>query len=109
MSVERARGEGLSDLQPIATAPKDGTRILLAWCPDTHRFPNLPSIMDIRLGRWSASYRYGYQEGWVDRNYYRIECCTHWAPILEPPKIPTRRRQHDMPSMQDTLDNRNQT
>lgn len=50
--------------RPIATAPKDYTRVLL-W-----------SSYGIRIGLWNGG------SGWLSLNYGRP---THWMPLPEPP------------------------
>jgi hypothetical protein len=67
-----ALSEGLGAWQPIATAPRDGTGILL-W---------QPGIDEPHVGRWS---RPPYQEWWGDA--WAPPGCqpTHWMPLPAPP------------------------
>lgn len=48
----------------ISTAPKDGTRVLLRRMIDTTKFPNLPEIGWIKVGKWVADWQDGYEEAW---------------------------------------------
>jgi hypothetical protein len=60
----------MSEWQPIATAPRDGTWLLLhAW-----HWGRLPTI-----GVWSR-----YSNCWQDHNH-GLDRPTHWAPIPAPP------------------------
>lgn len=72
--------------QPIATAPKDGTRIVLAnagavdvgsWCDEV--VPAKESGVEIECGL---------PEGWYGMTefYPDDRCPTHWMPLPEPPK-----------------------
>ena len=60
-----------SQWQPIETAPKDGTSILLGW-----------SGVDAQCGRWVRS---GYRNGfWADHGAIFTNP-THWQPLPAPP------------------------
>lgn len=76
----------MSCWQPIETAPKDGTQILLfdpsgTWDPDLASFS--PRVA---VGAWK-DFPNGHGE-W--RGYYSglsaVEEPTHWMPLPEPPK-----------------------
>lgn len=65
--------------QPIKTAPKDGTRVLL-WCDETPR---------IVVSEWA---KFDEWQGWVfsDEALADIQpegpsCPTHWMPLPPPP------------------------
>jgi hypothetical protein len=58
--------------QPIETAPKDGTRVLL-HSPSTHTYTGIVASWCLIEERW---------EEWGD--YYPCSP-THWMPIPEPP------------------------
>lgn len=60
--------------QPIETAPKDGTWILLSGCSFGH---------NMRVGRW---YFWSDTQGcdWSDYNNRGFKP-THWMPLPEPP------------------------
>jgi hypothetical protein len=66
--------------QPIETAPKDGTHILLGGCK------NGPSV---RIGNWgSGQYNRrtrSYDPDWAD-GAGPLTGPTHWQPLPEPPK-----------------------
>lgn len=68
--------EVLPGLQPIETAPKDGTYILLLG-------PPLAAGLPIRceVGRWSSS------DQWMSHKHVAFEQATHWLPmpVLEAP------------------------
>lgn len=65
----------MADWQPIETAPKDGTRVLL-HTPDTHRYSPV-------LGSWSD-----FEERWEEWGDYYPCYPTHWMPLPEPPEAP---------------------
>jgi hypothetical protein len=72
-----------NDWQPIETAPKDGTRILIAGCV-------IGPL--IRIGWWGAG-RYldrvrGYERDWTDGNSHGWRP-THWMRLPEPPALRT--------------------
>lgn len=65
--------------QPIETAPKDGTQVLLIrWVPDTRRH----GWMDI--DRWATKEE---GRGWVGFGSFNPEFwpATHWMPLPAPP------------------------
>lgn len=77
----------MTDWQPIATAPKDGRRILgfgrLSW--------DDPGMLSIGTVRWDATYN-----RWeIDPNEnteYDADTCdlTHWMPLPAPPSAQSR-------------------
>jgi len=73
-------GEAMSEWQPIETAPKDGTRVIL-WLKD-ECFPALAAwIMfcpDDEEPGW-----YVFEMGQYGDDFNEI---THWMPLPEPPK-----------------------
>ena len=78
----------MSSWQPIETAPKDGTIILLcrttgkrepevypgAWCPDETEEAEYPWLFWERLNKQQVK-----PNGWADG------IPTHWMPLPEPP------------------------
>ena len=62
----------MTSWQPIKTAPKDGTEIIV-WM----------GRKDIRLGWYFAPS--SNTRGWMDQNSKTIRP-THWMPLPEPPK-----------------------
>jgi hypothetical protein len=66
--------------QPIETAPKDGTSVLLA------------DNDEIQICQWSERNVFGVREwcyGHCEGEYnsrYTFDCPTHWMPLPEPPK-----------------------
>jgi hypothetical protein len=69
----------MSDWQPIATAPKDGTDVLLF----AREGECAPSVY---VGRWSTSAWYG--AAWVayeHRSETEYLTPTHWMPLPAPP------------------------
>jgi len=61
-----------TDWQPIETAPKDGTRILL-FHPDRHE------ELQIMIGKWHAGH-----ELWENEGVFSCGM-THWKPLPLPP------------------------
>jgi hypothetical protein len=68
--------------QPIETAPKDGTRVLIYgyWDGELSDLDEEPEVWKARfsLGTW-----------WVDSDQYyvaRVVNPTHWMPLPKPPK-----------------------
>ena len=75
----------MSEWQPIETAPKDGTEILLL---KEIRWVNGDS-KDGRIGNgyWIAPYWFEQKtEIWRSRIDTWIDAPTHWMPLPEPPK-----------------------
>lgn len=74
----------MSEWQPIATAPRDGTRVLLCWnghvvCGhwDYDRYAAQPRPY------WHTDY-----ESIYGRRMTRNTPPTHWQPLPEPPESP---------------------
>jgi len=66
--------------QPIETAPKDGTPILI-WQPDkAARFASDFDDLRYAIGYWRTDGR----ESWGNRNSSEV-CPTHWQPLPLPP------------------------
>jgi hypothetical protein len=61
--------------QPIATAPKDGTRVLLWWAKDARS--------RIRILRWDSDL-YNPEGRWTDGEY-DYDMPSHWMPLPDPP------------------------
>lgn len=62
--------------QPIESAPKDGTVILLYWPPVAYAKKTWGTI---RMGAWNGS-------AWKLEmaGHFRVDC-THWQPLPDPP------------------------
>lgn len=60
--------------QPIETAPKDGTKVLL-WDDG------------VTIGEWSENV-HPWNDGnwWVEGGQVTTQTATHWMPLPEPPK-----------------------
>ena len=66
------------DWQPIETAPRDGTRVLLVSRFDHAR---------VMLGFWSPDDDPEVSNGWeTDTEWWPDQDFTHWAPLPSPPK-----------------------
>ena len=71
--------------QPIETAPKDGTEILLLipldWQSSTIIEPRIGKGRYVATGWFTC-------EGWLNRlgQWVNEETPTHWMPLPEPPK-----------------------
>lgn len=61
----------MSEWQPIATAPKDGTVIRLKGC-----WPKTDEVIELD-GFYETG---GYTEGWVDAERSNVFYATHWMP-----------------------------
>jgi hypothetical protein len=81
-------GDGaMSDWQPIETAPKDGTYILLfvrtSWGgPEIHKACWEDNTYDVKCEAWCIANS-------TDRDYNtsdEVECPTHWMPLPAPPE-----------------------
>jgi hypothetical protein len=70
------RGAILTDWQPIETAPKDGTRVIIFYSGD--------NFWDVCEARYTDA------EGWGDPNGCEWSCfadVTHWMPLPDPPRL----------------------
>lgn len=68
----------MTDWQPIESAPKDGTYMLLYMGSEQH------SLGKILVGCWADHPRC---RCWIAGGYMRRNCPpTHWAPLPEPPQ-----------------------
>lgn len=82
----------MSEWQPIETAPKDGTKIIVGKTGLTSigQWINDPGYIrehrDID-GRWNGQDEYDGFEGWMDWEG-GIQDWTHWMPLPESPKPP---------------------
>lgn len=71
-----------SHWQPIATAPKDGTRVLLA---EPGYLTGMP-VHNLVTGWWCPSAHYFEGGSWCDdRHISENVLATHWMPLPEPP------------------------
>jgi len=71
-----------SNWQPIETAPKDGT-IILIYEPPYLDFPDAVGVMYTVV--WGASFGY---HTWAEANgetYMTFDRSTHWMPLPAPP------------------------
>lgn len=75
--------------QPIETAPRDGTPILI-WQPGPHPFGDRSRetaqdglIVEYDDQRWAIGY-WRPRGGWGNRNSAKVEP-THWMPLPAPP------------------------
>jgi len=74
-----------NEWQPIETAPRDGTDIIL-YEPATVSFPG-----ELKTGKWwNAWYGDETKPGWIisncDEEYGWYIEATHWMPLPKPPK-----------------------
>ncbi len=78
----------MSEWQPIESAPKDGTWILLGG----GRTDDEDDARTIAVGQWTNYLNGGttswhWQFAWYDGGYYgAYNNPTHWMPLPEPPK-----------------------
>ena len=77
---------GMTGWQPISTAPKDGTMVLLAEIDPDEPETLWDKYGHIDIGCWERSERDPAftVEGWAS-NYGRIDDPTHWMPLPAPP------------------------
>ncbi|CAB4199921.1 Domain of unknown function DUF551 [uncultured Caudovirales phage] len=76
--IERLRA--LTKWQPIETAPRDGTRVLIGWAGC------YPSRNHVRIARFAVPVGYK-NRGWTDDdNEGRCITPTHWMPLPKPPQ-----------------------
>ena len=70
-----------TDWQPIETAPRDGSKVLL-WLPD-------PRTLDpVIIGRWSFDSWWTHDDRWMNDHSDESEfdiAPTYWQPLPEPP------------------------
>jgi len=77
--------------QPIETAPKDGTKIILFWRCEWHDYGNPSDAPKITVGYWGAEYVFitakeDYEWLTTSSNPYVDRChATHWMPLPTPP------------------------
>ena len=74
----------MSELQPIETAPKDGT-VILGVRKTSPKFKNLPPIAWCASMKWTTPWFNGYRPGWfhtqhADAKQYQL-FPTHWTPM----------------------------
>ena len=71
----------MTEWQPIETAPKDGTRILLAVL-DSY------ATTEVEIGFWLQRKTKKAKSGWRSELYFFDLglTATHWMPLPEPPK-----------------------
>lgn len=81
---ERQRGREESRWQPIETAPRDGTPVLLAWADSALAI----AVWQNRNENLEAD---TYYEGWVDQFDFvamSVDAPTYWMPLPAPPRHP---------------------
>lgn len=75
--------------QPIETAPKDGTWILVTGgTPDDECGPELmrPAVCQWSDQLCGGPHRWRWMHCWFDGGYYgEYDGATHWQPLPEPP------------------------
>jgi hypothetical protein len=79
---------GASQWQPIESAPKDGTEVIL-WGPSRERPTQGEWVSDIKqlsndFEQVADPYWMSYDGGFTDEHP-----CTHWQPLPNPPQPPT--------------------
>jgi uncharacterized protein DUF551 len=65
---------GMSDWQPIESAPKDGTRVLCSFCKG-----EAPEVLYFSQGMWYSELEREGQSSFIFQP-------SHWMPLPEPPK-----------------------
>ena len=85
-----------SQWQPIETAPKDGTSILIyttgrhwreGWSDEEFGEGNKnPEVMEASWQPWYSDEMEGWMPANLDEEYGRFYEATHWMPLPEPPK-----------------------
>ncbi len=78
----------MTEWMDIATAPKDGTPILVFY-PNLNR-AHLAKFVDVEYGEYGycgerRRYWFVIEEGWVDRHWSNWPTPSHWMPLPEPP------------------------
>jgi hypothetical protein len=77
------KGNGMSNWQPIETAPKDGTRVVLY----------LPEFAEeYRIAFWARSWG----EWQTIPGLYSCRSASHWMPLPPPPATAKGRPERDM-------------
>jgi hypothetical protein len=75
--------------QPIKTAPRDGTWVLLYF--DGWDTPSSEGQPTIYVGQWPPEDHWRHDGTWYvdwgDLTQYHIGPPTHWMPVPEPPKV----------------------
>jgi hypothetical protein len=77
----------MSEWQPIETAPRDGTWIIVAGTSKVDPDYNVlfseygDDAVGMSIAKWDARQ---WRDQWDD--YYGPDCPTHWMPLPEPPK-----------------------
>lgn len=83
----------MSNWQPIETAPKDGTRVLL-WCA-AERVAHIAKWYTERIERWERVDNDTQVRRVEDTGFWSYEGdrgwnWTHWQPLPDPPDAPVR-------------------
>ncbi len=68
----------MSEWQPIETAPKDGTDVLIGWF-------ELPGQKSMTIVFWH-SFRKAWCNTWTLFSANAVSQPTHWMPLPEPPQ-----------------------
>lgn len=78
----------MSDWQPIATAPKDGTYVMLwgKWEDEAHGFGPWPAYWDRGDEEWLSSVTPQEHLGAGVFKCLYIQEPTHWMPLPQPPQ-----------------------
>jgi len=78
------------DWQDIATAPRDGTRVLLAMRETGNKGPNTETVIGCFVVWSDQMKRQGMRDGWSWYGAAFMEP-SHWMPLPSPPEAkPTR-------------------
>jgi hypothetical protein len=82
--IAKALFEAAGQWQPIETAPKDGTEIILFW-PSLESYDGKSSEPRRGVGKWCAPAGY-FTEHWaLDGRWTPGDDPTHWRPLPTPP------------------------
>ena len=74
--------------QPIETAPKDGSRVLI-WRGDTYSAEAVAGYWDDdKYARNPRPYWTGHDHYWRGKRWCREHAPTHWMTLPEPPVTP---------------------